>query len=293
MKAMSNAMLEYLASDSAQLCSCWRLQLRDGTNMGFTDSDNDQSYLGLKYAAATGFTRSAIETPVDLSPPNLELTGLISSDGILDSDIRAGRYDFAQIWVFAMVPGDVNGDKYGIIKIRRGWLGQIVLHDGQHVTELRGLSEILAQNFVELYTLECQADFGDAKCKFDLATVTDTGTVMNGPGIGGYRSFIATMSTPRADDFYSFGTVEWTSGKNIGLTCEVKNWTAGVFNLFLPLGYPIGLGDTFTAVAGCDKSFNTCLTRFLNTINFRGFPYIPGLDTTIYPNAAQAVPVSI
>jgi hypothetical protein len=52
------------------------------------------------------------------------------------------------------------------------------------------------------------------------------------------------------------------------------------------------LGDERCTVAeshpdfalGCDKRFATCGTRFSNTLNFRGFPTIPGDDfLTIYP----------
>ncbi len=41
---------------------------------------------------------------------------------------------------------------------------------------------------------------------------------------------------------------------------------------------PIAPGDAFTVTAGCDKRFATCRDRFANTVNFRGFPHIPGND---------------
>jgi uncharacterized phage protein (TIGR02218 family) len=37
-------------------------------------------------------------------------------------------------------------------------------------------------------------------------------------------------------------------------------------------------GDTFTVAAGCDKQLATCRTKFSNTVNFRGFPHMPGND---------------
>jgi uncharacterized phage protein (TIGR02218 family) len=51
---------------------------------------------------------------------------------------------------------------------------------------------------------------------------------------------------------------------------------------------PIALGDTFAVTAGCDKRFPTCRDRFNNTVNFRGFPHIPGNDFVVsYPNAGE------
>lgn len=31
-------------------------------------------------------------------------------------------------------------------------------------------------------------------------------------------------------------------------------------------------------VVGCDKRFETCKAKFSNTVNFRGFPHLPGND---------------
>ena len=32
---------------------------------------------------------------------------------------------------------------------------------------------------------------------------------------------------------------------------------------------------------GCDKTFETCRDTFSNSVNFRGFPYIPGISDLI------------
>ena len=51
---------------------------------------------------------------------------------------------------------------------------------------------------------------------------------------------------------------------------------------------PIAPGDTFTVTAGCDKTFATCRDRFANTLNFRGFPQIPGNEVvSSYPTASN------
>ena len=38
------------------------------------------------------------------------------------------------------------------------------------------------------------------------------------------------------------------------------------------------VGDTFNAIAGCDKTISTCIAKFNNAVNFRGEPYVPGMD---------------
>jgi hypothetical protein len=40
-------------------------------------------------------------------------------------------------------------------------------------------------------------------------------------------------------------------------------------------------GDTFTAYPGCDKTQNTCTSKFNNLVNFGGFPYVPVPEAAI------------
>jgi uncharacterized phage protein (TIGR02218 family) len=84
--------------------------------------------------------------------------------------------------------------------------------------------------------------------------------------------------------YFDFGKVTWITGANAGLSMEVKAYVPGQVTLYLPAPYPIGVGspsDTFSISAGCDKSFTTCRDRFSNVVNFRGEPYVPGVDKMV------------
>jgi hypothetical protein len=37
----------------------------------------------------------------------------------------------------------------------------------------------------------------------------------------------------------------------------------------------LAVGNAFEAFAGCDRSFSTCQSKFGNSLNFGGFPWIP------------------
>lgn len=90
------------------------------------------------------------------------------------------------------------------------------------------------------------------------------------------------------EDYPKFdgGTVEWTSGNNLGKISEIKNAGYGSIELYLPLNYEIQTGDTFILVPGCTKKLFTCRDTFNNVLNFRGEPYIPGQDEYLsYPDA--------
>jgi len=82
--------------------------------------------------------------------------------------------------------------------------------------------------------------------------------------------------------FFDNGVITFTSGNNAGNAplnqMEVQSYVPGQLTLELPMPYACQIGDTYTLNAGCDYSFSTCQTRFINWINFRGEPYVPGLD---------------
>ena len=53
---------------------------------------------------------------------------------------------------------------------------------------------------------------------------------------------------------------------------------AGFFQLVQAMPYAIEIGDVFSVSPGCDQSLAMCQDRFHNVVNFRGEPFIPGLD---------------
>ncbi|HUC76735.1 MAG TPA: DUF2163 domain-containing protein [Vicinamibacterales bacterium] len=81
--------------------------------------------------------------------------------------------------------------------------------------------------------------------------------------------------------YFDFGLMTFTSGNNAGLSMEVRSYVPGQWMLFMPMPYLVQVGDAYTMVAGCDKSVTTCHDRFSNVVNFRGEPYLPGIDRMI------------
>ena len=57
-----------------------------------------------------------------------------------------------------------------------------------------------------------------------------------------------------------------------------------------PVGDWVVAGDAVTVLAGCDRRFATCRDKFANSINFRGFPHIPGNDFVLsYPKPGSVL----
>jgi uncharacterized phage protein (TIGR02218 family) len=285
MKQATTQLTAHLAGPVTTLASCWEITRRDGQIFRFTDHDRDLEIAGALYAARFGHARTAISSDASMAVDNLNVEGIIDAESLREEELRAGLFDHAEVRIFLVnwaAPG------MGALRLRRGWLGEVVLTDtGQFRTELRGLTQALQQEIGELYTPECRSDLGDARCKVDLAALTVMGSVTT---VQSRRVFLCTLSEPEAtpEDWYTGGLLTWTSGPNAGLAIEVQRWEAGPgrITLYLPPGYPITAGDSFSLSPGCDKRFATCKAKFNNILNFRGEPYVPGLDALMsYPDA--------
>jgi len=276
MKTISSPLAAHIAGEVTTLATCWKLTRRDSTVMGFTDHDADLVIGGVTYAAATGFTPSAVASNATLAVDNLEVEGMLSAGAITEPDIMAGLYDFAAIDIFMVNYADLT---QGSLKLRRGWLGEVSLSRQHFVAEVRGLAQALAQNIGELFSPSCRASLGDARCKINLSGFTATSAVTTSAD---RQHFIASGLTGAAG-IYTLGLVTFTSGANAGLSMEVKEHTyvtgtGGEVTLSLALPYAIAPGDTFSIVQGCDKTIGTCKAVFNNVANFRGEPHIPGID---------------
>jgi uncharacterized phage protein (TIGR02218 family) len=275
MKSLAPEFAAHLASGTTTLCWCWRVERRDGTVMGFTDHDRTIVFEGTSYEAASGFSASDITDAVGLSVDNLEVTGALSSATLTDADLAAGRYDDARIAIYRVNWSDPSQR----VLMRSGSIGEVRRTGSTFTAELRGLAHYLQQPRGRLLQKTCDADLGDGRCTIDLASSAyrGTGTIVIAHSA---RRFTVSGIDTIATRFFSRGLLTFTSGASSGLKIEVKAHTklatAVEIELWAEAEGPPVAGDTFVVTAGCDKRLETCKSRFANTMNFRGFPSIPG-----------------
>lgn len=281
MKTVSAALEAHLQGDELTLAKCCRVELTNGTVLGFTEHDADIAYGGLTYVAASGYSASTIQTSAALSVDNLELQGILYAPSITEEDLRAGLWDYAEIRVFMVNWADLT---MGELKLRRGWLGEVTVQYGRFVAEVMGMAQPLQQTILRLYSKTCDADLGDARCQVNLATYTVTGNVTTATS---RRAFTDT-SRPEANGHFNFGKLTWTSGLNDGLSMEVGDFTADEFTLKEAMPYDVAVGDTYSVYPGCAKRLTEdCKTTFNNVINFQGAPHTPGMDDLLKSGAQQ------
>jgi uncharacterized phage protein (TIGR02218 family) len=251
--------------------TCWKITRADSTVLGFTDHDQDLLIDSVNYLASVGYSPSAIEHDNVGSSHSMEVSGVVNFSGISEDDLRAGLFDYATIECFK-VNWSTLLDKVVLVK---GWLGQVSIGDGVFNADLKGLSHKLHNNIGEQYMPTCAAQLGDTRCGLTITPVNFTVTAS-----GTQRTFTASGLT-QPDDFFKGGIVTFTSGANDTYSMDVKEFSAGVVELYEPLPNQILIGVTGTITQGCDGTIGTCETVFDNVVNFRGFPHLPGIGELV------------
>lgn len=280
MKSLSADLQAHLDEGTTTLASCWRITRADGVTFGFTDHDRTLTFDGTNFEPESGLTASELRAGSDLSVDAQDGEGVLTSDRITETDILDGRWDAAAVEVWRVNWTDTSQR----VLMRRGAIGQIRRGRLAFVAEMRSLAHQLSQTVGRTYQATCDAALGDARCGVDLENTAykGAGSVID---LLRDRAFTAASLASFDAGWFTFGTVEWTSGANAGRRAEVLNHDRvdGIAVLTL-LNAPvrsIAEGDGFTIRAGCDKRIETCGAKFANTINFRGFPHIPGQDTIL------------
>lgn len=259
------------------LCECAKITRKDGAIVGITSLDKALIISGVTYNPS-GYTPSAVDEGIDLSASNLDAEGFLNLPDVID--VTLGTYDNAkvEIFIYDYVAGTVTESKFFV-----GNIGEVKLTDSGYKMELRSLRQLLKQDLTQKYSPTCRAELGDSKCQKNISGFTHSATVTS---VTNRSVFAASSQSGKAVNYFKYGYVEWTSGNNRGVKMGIDASNAGSFSLFVPAPYAIKVGDTFNAVAGCDKLFSTCKNTFSNVVNFRGEHLLPGRDQVLkYPNA--------
>ena len=174
----------------------------------------------------------------------------------------------------------------GILRVRRGWFGEVTLMgNGMFQTEIRGLSQALSHNWIEVFTAECRADFCDTRCKLNIADYEIDAAVE--ADATARDSFIVAAGFVAPSQGLDYGSVRFLDGENAGRTIEIIGYNAGTrtITLFEGASYPIVAGTTMKIAPGCDKSLTLC-KFYNNVVNRRAEDYVPGNDELMqYPDA--------
>lgn len=268
----------------------WAITRTDGVTYRFTSHDRAIAFEGESYSPCASLTPSAVQLTGELGGgDSVDLEGIISDGAISEVDIWAGLFNGATVAIRRVNWNDLDDHEL----ILSGTCGAFEFDEIGFKFEVVSLGERLTQQpILRRWLPTCRFKLGDAQCGFDLSTLEGSGTVeavsSRHDSTQAHRRIFTDTNRAEADNYWQLGTLTWTSGQNNGQSVDIRSSTsAGIFELEKATQYPIEVGDTFTVLPGCDRSFATCQTKFSNEVNFGGFPFIKGDDDLIETAPAQ------
>ena len=271
MKTISAALKSAIADGT--IATFVKITRTDAVELGYSDHDKELTYDSLLYTPSPGLARIIMNLRNNAEVSNQEF--LASWDVDLDEDdLKNGIYDDAIIDVFR---ADHTQGTVDTVIVFRGSLGGIQWTEDGFKADIHSLTSKLQRQIGLTYTSKCRHDLFNqfsatnvGACTLSAASFTYTSSVT----VNTSKIKFTGATISQADDWVANGKLTWTSGLNSGTEYTVKSFTGDVYELFLPTVFTINNTDTFTILAGCDKTFETCKTKFSNQINFGGFPHI-------------------
>jgi uncharacterized phage protein (TIGR02218 family) len=249
---------------------CWRIERRDGVMLALTDHDRDLTVDGIRHRAAPGMTPSAIVRAEGLDADTMEARGALDAAAMTADDLRAGRWDGARLAMFAIDWSDPAAEA---VPLGEGVIGEIELRDGGFAAELRGPAAALDRPVAAATSAGCRAALGDARCGVAMAGRRHIVRVLAADD--------ATLTVDRgepATNAFGEGMLRWLGGANTGLGDAIATSDGARVTLRSAPRFAVVAGTRAEITEGCDKRLATCAARFGNAVNFRGEPFLPGMD---------------
>jgi len=268
--AIENGKIAYIIS----------ITTKGGDNIRYTNHDRPLTVNGNLYKPGAGLTRVKLTAKGNQEVSSQEFESAWTVD-IDEVSALNGLYDDAQV-TFSWVSWD--HPEHGALEIFKGNLGLLSWTSDGFQAEIHNAIRKLQNPVATYYTPFCRHNFGDTTdtnkaipggCNVNLVSYTFNGTVSG--LLTSRRKFIFTgTAAAKANAYFSFGVVTWLTGANTGRKSDVKIHTVDTYGsqveFYIPTIFEIAPTDTFTIVAGCDKSRATCKTNFNNVVNFGAFP---------------------
>lgn len=255
------------------IANIMKITLQNGTVYGYTDYDSNLTVDGVTYHPAPGLQKVKMTLAANAEVSNQEF-GAAWVDAP-EADLRAGLFDSATMEVAWC---SWKNPSYGRLVVFTGQLGEISWTEDGFKADIVSFMKNLAKNIGNVYTANCRHTLFSQPTTGNVGACGITGTAFKSTGsVGSVQTpkWKFTLSgVSQADGYYDNGYVKFTSGYNSGLSCVIKSHASNVITLMLPSAFQFNPGDTFEIYAGCDKTLETCKTKFNNVVNFGGFPHI-------------------
>jgi uncharacterized phage protein (TIGR02218 family) len=287
MKATTSAVRTLLSAAMAapdaqvQFAECFTFITTVGATYTWTNFDlpiayNGYTFLasgplvqGLKYKGTVGLEVDKQQVIIAARP-----TDLINGAPLLEA-LRDGAFDGAPVYRDRVFLAGPSWTVVGGVRMFQGRVSTVdaVGRTQATVTVARDLVILDYDMPRNLFSPTCVHTLYDSGCGVIRGAYAANGTAGAGSTQSAIYSSVAAAQ-------HMQGSLVFSSGQNANVRATVKvAYPASGFALMYPLPFEPATGDAFTVYAGCDHTLATCQTRFNNKANFRGFPFVPPIET--------------
>lgn len=296
MKTASPALIALLDSQTFLMADLLTITMQNDTVLRYCTWDTDLTVDGNIYSAhGLLFQRDRVRNVIGVEVDSMTLTlypkdtDLIGDMTVL-SQLRTGGLDAARVKIDKVImatPGDTSA---GTISMFSGRVSSSSFGRTEAsidvVSDLILLNVQLPRNVYQppcLHTLYDDDMLAQGKiatgCRVSKAAFEVTAVIAHTSTTTKLETLLgATFDT----GYFDLGYLVFMSGANSGYKRSIKSYAnTGQLTLGSPLLYPPLIGDTFIAFPGCDHQQSTCVDKFNNLANFRGFPYVPSPETAV------------
>jgi uncharacterized phage protein (TIGR02218 family) len=232
---------------------------------GFTFNAEGPLVSGLKYKGSVGLEVDKQQITIAARP-----TDIINGAPFLIA-LRDGAFDGAPVYRDRVFLSGPMGSVVGGVRLFQGRISTVD-NVGRTQATLTVASDLVILDYdmpKNLFSPTCLHVLYDSGCGIVRGTFS-----LDGSCGAGSNSGTIMFSGARAGD--AQGSLVFTSGANSNVRVTIKSVVAGAsYNLMYPLPFAPATGDAFNVAFGCDHTQSTCVAKFNNLANFRGFPYVP------------------
>ena len=197
----------------------------------------------------------------DSSQDELEICGLFEEQGITKTtDLQDAAFNISLFLVKEKIT-------HTLLKL---WCSNATYRQMEFSVTLKNSSARLGQSISKIYSKTCRAKLGDSSCCVKLTDFIQTANVISA------TNNIIITSCHKPNGYYDWGKLRFKQEDN----GQSNPWMLILKQqdncLILQKQIPQLFLDCqeVELLPGCDKTLDTCSSKFANHINFRGEPYI-------------------
>lgn len=265
----------FFSTELETISTFWRILRKDGVALGFTSHNQNLSFDDILHRSAPGMLPSAIRRAASIELDSAEVQGALTHDAISEADLTDGRFDGARITI-----GIVDWENLERTELYHGEIGEISSESGGFEAELRSAKADLELDTIPRTSPTCRARFCGPGCGLSTNRFTHAARVTQ---VDLANNRVQFSGAPSANAMIA-GSLRWVDGPQAGIEAQVLQSDGNGLTIDLPLDPQLQLGAQALLREGCDHTLSTCATRFANSVNFQGEPFLPGNDALVrYP----------